>query len=34
MPITEEVYSIIYKGKKPYDSVADLMNRPLKNEAK
>ena len=32
MPITDEVYRIIYENKKPYDSVLDLMRRPLKNE--
>lgn len=32
MPITEEIYKIIYEGKNPYKSVADLMNRPLRNE--
>ena len=32
MPISSEVYKIIYKNKKPYDSVIDLMNRPLKEE--
>ncbi len=32
MPITNEVYKIIYENKKPYDSVLDLMRRPLKEE--
>jgi len=31
-PIINEVYEIIYNGKKPYDSVGDLMGRPLKSE--
>ena len=32
MPITTEVYNIIYKGKGPHKAVADLMNRKLKAE--
>lgn len=31
-PIINEVYEILYNGKKPYDSVASLMGRPLKSE--
>lgn len=31
-PIVNEVFSILYLGKKPYDSVASLMGRPLKSE--
>jgi glycerol-3-phosphate dehydrogenase (NAD(P)+) len=31
-PIINEVYDIIYNGKKPYDSVGALMGRPLKSE--
>ena len=32
MPITTEIYNIIYKGKKPSRAVNDLMNRQLKSE--
>lgn len=32
MPISEEVYNIIYKGKKCSKAVADLMNRAMKAE--
>lgn len=32
MPITAEVYKIVYEDKSPYDSVRDLMNRALKSE--
>ncbi|MFV0255524.1 MAG: NAD(P)H-dependent glycerol-3-phosphate dehydrogenase [Erysipelotrichaceae bacterium] len=32
MPIVEEVYNILYLGKKPLDSVENLMNRELKSE--
>lgn len=32
MPITTEVYNIIYKNKKPKRAVADLMNRRIKPE--
>ncbi|MBZ0167056.1 MAG: NAD(P)-dependent glycerol-3-phosphate dehydrogenase, partial [Candidatus Omnitrophica bacterium] len=32
MPITEEVYNIIYKGKKPADAVMELMTRKSKSE--
>lgn len=32
MPITTEVYNIIYKGKDPRDAVKDLMTRELKAE--
>jgi len=31
-PIINEVFSILYLEKKPYDSVASLMGRPLKSE--
>jgi len=33
MPIAEEVYRILYEGKKPRDSIRDLMLRSLKVEA-
>jgi len=32
MPITEEVYNILYKNKKPAEAVADLMTRKSKAE--
>ncbi len=32
MPITEEVYNILYKDKAPADAVKDLMTRELKKE--
>ncbi|AEI13906.1 Glycerol-3-phosphate dehydrogenase (NAD(P)+) [Flexistipes sinusarabici DSM 4947] len=33
MPITNEVYKILYEDKKPYQSVMDLMSRDLKSES-
>jgi len=32
MPITKEVYCVLYKNKPPRQAVADLMGRPLKRE--
>lgn len=32
LPITEQVYKIIYKSKNPADAVRELMNRELKDE--
>ncbi|XOB66366.1 NAD(P)H-dependent glycerol-3-phosphate dehydrogenase [Deferribacteres bacterium DY0037] len=32
VPIINEVFEILYLGKKPYDSVTSLMGRPLKSE--
>ncbi|QTA37710.1 NAD(P)-dependent glycerol-3-phosphate dehydrogenase [Thermosipho ferrireducens] len=32
MPISKEVYEIIYRGKTPKESMISLMSRPLKNE--
>lgn len=32
MPISTEVYNILYKGKKPQKAVFDLMNRKIKSE--
>ncbi|MFH1504039.1 MAG: NAD(P)H-dependent glycerol-3-phosphate dehydrogenase [Candidatus Omnitrophota bacterium] len=32
MPITREVYNVLYKDKSPKKAVADLMTRPLKAE--
>jgi glycerol-3-phosphate dehydrogenase (NAD(P)+) len=32
MPITEQVYQVLYGGKDPGAAVADLMTRPLKRE--
>ena len=34
MPITEEVYQVLYEGKLPQDAAARLMNRPLRDEAR
>jgi glycerol-3-phosphate dehydrogenase (NAD(P)+) len=32
MPIVEQMYQVLYGGKKPADAVADLMQRSLKSE--
>jgi len=32
MPITQEVYSVLYKNKSPHKAVKNLMERPLKEE--
>ena len=32
MPIIDELYQVLYKNKKPSDSVKDLMSRNLKAE--
>ncbi len=32
MPITTEVYRVLYRDKSPYDSIRDLMKRSLKSE--
>ncbi len=32
LPITKEVYNVIYKGKNPMEALDALMNRPLKEE--
>ncbi|MDY6821831.1 MAG: NAD(P)H-dependent glycerol-3-phosphate dehydrogenase [Deferribacterota bacterium] len=32
MPITDEVYRILYENKNIYEAIIDLMNRPLKSE--
>ena len=32
MPITEQMYNILYEGKKPSDCIYELMNRDLKHE--
>jgi glycerol-3-phosphate dehydrogenase (NAD(P)+) len=32
MPITEEVYSVLYEGKDPFKAISSLMQRELKNE--
>ncbi len=32
MPIAEQVYQVLYKGKNPMEALNDLMNRPLKRE--
>ena len=32
MPITNEVYAVLYEGKAPLDAMRDLMARDLKAE--
>ena len=32
MPITQEVYKVLYQNKPPKRAVVDLMARPLKEE--
>lgn len=32
LPITTELYKVLFMGKSPHQSVSDLMNRDLKNE--
>ncbi|MBE6605534.1 MAG: NAD(P)-dependent glycerol-3-phosphate dehydrogenase [Ruminococcaceae bacterium] len=32
MPITSELYKILYKNKRPSDALGDIMSRPLKDE--
>jgi glycerol-3-phosphate dehydrogenase (NAD(P)+) len=32
MPITSEVYRVLYEGKKPADAVSDLMQRSPRGE--
>lgn len=32
MPITEQIYLVLYKNKSPYEAVSELMLRPAKNE--
>ena len=32
IPITEEVYSVLYEGKDPFKAISSLMQRELKNE--
>ncbi|MFH1709590.1 MAG: NAD(P)H-dependent glycerol-3-phosphate dehydrogenase [bacterium] len=32
MPITEEVYSVLYEGKDPFKAISSLMQRELKDE--
>ena len=32
MPITQEVYSVLYEGKSPRQAVTDIMTRPLTHE--
>ncbi len=32
MPITKEIYEVIYRGKSIYESIGDLMSRSLKSE--
>jgi glycerol-3-phosphate dehydrogenase (NAD(P)+) len=33
MPIVEQMYEVLYAGKKPAEAVQDLMQRSLKAEA-
>jgi glycerol-3-phosphate dehydrogenase (NAD(P)+) len=32
MPITEEVYRVLYEGRAPLEAASELMNRPLRGE--
>jgi glycerol-3-phosphate dehydrogenase (NAD(P)+) len=32
LPITEQVYKILYEGKDPAEATTDLMSRDLKDE--
>lgn len=32
MPITEQIYQVLYHGRSPLQSIADLMQRPLREE--
>ena len=32
MPITQEVYAVIHKGKSPREAVLDLLDRAIKQE--
>ncbi len=32
LPISEQVYAILYQGKSPRDAIRDIMERPLKRE--
>ena len=32
MPISHEVYRILYEGKSPTKALMDLMSRPLRHE--
>ncbi|RKY42012.1 MAG: glycerol-3-phosphate dehydrogenase, partial [Candidatus Omnitrophota bacterium] len=32
MPITKEVFCVLYRNKSPLEAVKDLMERPLKSE--
>lgn len=32
MPITEEIYKVLYENKSIYEAMMDLMNRPLRDE--
>jgi len=32
MPITREIYRVLYEGKNPQQSIADLMMRDSKDE--
>ncbi len=32
MPITEQMYAVLYEGRSPQDAIRELMDRPLKQE--
>ena len=32
LPITEQLYKLLFEGEKPYDALKNLMGRPVKNE--
>jgi glycerol-3-phosphate dehydrogenase (NAD(P)+) len=32
MPITEEIYKVLYENKSIFEAIMDLMNRPLRSE--
>ncbi|MBR3665612.1 MAG: NAD(P)-dependent glycerol-3-phosphate dehydrogenase [Ruminococcus sp.] len=32
LPITEQLYKLLFNGEKPYDALKNLMGRPIKNE--
>lgn len=32
LPITEQLYSLLFEGEKPFDALKNLMGRPVKNE--
>jgi glycerol-3-phosphate dehydrogenase (NAD(P)+) len=32
MPITEQMYAVLYQDRSPHDAIRELMERPLKQE--